>query len=66
MSEEEKAIVGGRRIKVLITRKQLDRLLAKQVSLEQLVALNQKTFLGSFDDNKWMPRLESIHETPEL
>lgn len=62
MPEEKKAIVGGRRIKVLITRKQLDRLLAKQVSLEQLAVMNQKTFL----ENKWMPRLESIHETPEL
>ncbi|ESQ43124.1 hypothetical protein EUTSA_v10015681mg [Eutrema salsugineum] len=63
---EEKAIAGGRRIKVVITRKQLDRLLAKQVSLEQLVFVNQRMFLRSFDDNKWKPRLESIHETPEL
>ncbi|CAA7032693.1 unnamed protein product [Microthlaspi erraticum] len=62
----EKAIIGGRRIKLLITRKQLDRLLAKQVSLEQLVIVNQKSFLQSFHDNKWKPRLESIHETPDL
>ncbi|VVB15850.1 unnamed protein product [Arabis nemorensis] len=63
---EEKAVAGGRRIKVVITRKQLDRLLAKQVSLEQLLFVNQRTILRSFDDNKWKPGLESIHETPEL
>lgn len=63
---EEKAIEGRRRIKVVITRKQLDRLLAKQVSLEQLVFVNQKTSPRFFEDSKWIPRLESIHESPEL
>ncbi|KAL1206618.1 hypothetical protein V5N11_027184 [Cardamine amara subsp. amara] len=66
---EEKAMEGRRRIKVVITRKQLDRLLAKQVSLEQLVFVNQRTSLRCFDDSKWIPRLESIesiHESPEL
>ena len=63
---EEKANVGGRRIKVVITRKQLDLLLAKQVSLEQLGLVNQRMFLRSSSENKWKPRLESIHETPEL
>ncbi|CAH8361827.1 unnamed protein product [Eruca vesicaria subsp. sativa] len=58
--------VGRRRIKVLITRKQLDRLLEKQVSLEQLVFVNQRMFVTSFNENKWKPRLECIHETPEL
>ncbi|CAF2325359.1 hypothetical protein HID58_038214 [Brassica napus] len=63
---EEKANVGGRRIKVVITRKQLDLLLAKQVSLEQLGLVKQRMFLRSSSENKWKPRLESIHETPEL
>lgn len=63
---EEKAIAGRRRIKVVITRKQLDRLLTKQVSLEQLVFVNQRTSVRCFDDSKWIPRLESIHESPEL
>ncbi|KAG5375024.1 hypothetical protein IGI04_039620 [Brassica rapa subsp. trilocularis] len=63
---EAKANVGGRRIKVVITRKQLDLLLAKQVSLEQLGLVKQRMFLRSSSENKWKPRLESIHETPEL
>ncbi|KAL0734621.1 hypothetical protein Bca4012_010831 [Brassica carinata] len=62
---EDKTNVGGRRIKVVITRKQLDLLLAKQVSLEQLGFVNQRVFLRSFSENKWKPRLESIHETPD-
>ncbi|KAF8062885.1 hypothetical protein N665_1188s0011 [Sinapis alba] len=62
----EKANVGGRRIKVVITRKQLNLLLAKQVSLEQLGFMNQRMFLRSFRKDKWKPLLESIHETPEL
>ncbi|AED96397.1 unnamed protein product [Arabidopsis thaliana] len=63
---EEKVMEGRRRIKVVITRKQLDRLLAKQVSLEQLAFVNQRTSLSCFDESKWIPRLESIHESPEL
>ncbi|XP_010442943.1 PREDICTED: uncharacterized protein LOC104725890 [Camelina sativa] len=63
---EEKAMEGTRRIKVVITRKQLDRLLAKQISLEQLVFVNQRTSLRYVDESKWIPRLESIHESPEL
>ncbi|EOA14241.1 hypothetical protein CARUB_v10027396mg [Capsella rubella] len=66
VSEEKKAIEGTRRVKVVITRKQLDYLLAKQVSLEQLVFVNERTSLKYFDDSKWIPRLESIHESPEL
>ncbi|KAG7537813.1 hypothetical protein ISN44_As13g016590 [Arabidopsis suecica] len=64
--EDDSATEGRRRIKVVITRKQLDRLLAKQVSLEQLVFVNQRTSLSCFDDSTWIPRLESIHESPEL
>lgn len=63
---EEKAIEGRRRIKVVITRKQLARLLAKQVSLEQLVFVNERTSLKYLDDSKWIPKLESIYESPEL
>lgn len=62
----DKANVEGRRIKVVITRKQLDLLLAKQVSLEQLGFVNERIFLRSYRKNKWKPLLESIHETPEL
>ncbi|KAG7534112.1 Reverse transcriptase domain [Arabidopsis thaliana x Arabidopsis arenosa] len=64
--EDDSAIEGRRRIKMVITRKQLDRLLAKQVSLEEIVFVNQRTSLSCFDDSKWIPRLESIHESPEL
>ncbi|CAN8248222.1 unnamed protein product [Cochlearia groenlandica] len=65
---EEKAVAvrRRRRIKVVITRKQLDHLLAKQLSLEELVFANQRTLFRSLDDNKWKPRLESINETPEF
>lgn len=63
---EEKTIEGRRRIKVVITRKQLDRLLAKQVSLEQLVFVNERPSLKYLEDGKWIPRLESIYESPEL
>lgn len=66
VSEEKNAMEGRRRIKVVITRKQLDRLLTKQVSLEQLIFMNQITSLKYFEDSKWIPRLESIHETLEL
>ena len=58
---------GVRRIKIVITKKQLQELLAKQASVEDVVSgLERKTCNNAFDSRtSWKPKLESISEGSE-
>lgn len=58
---------GVRRIKIVITKKQLQELLAKQASVEDVVSgLERKTCNNGFDSRtSWKPKLESISEGSE-
>ncbi|KAF3962841.1 hypothetical protein CMV_012705 [Castanea mollissima] len=58
---------GVRRIKIVITKKQLQELLAKQASAEDVLSgLEKKTCNNAFDSRtNWKPKLESISEGSE-
>ncbi|XP_010555782.1 PREDICTED: uncharacterized protein LOC104825194 [Tarenaya hassleriana] len=58
---------GGRRrrIKVVVTRQQLQLLLTKQMSAEQLFSVLRRRSLESLHE-RWKPELEFIHEGDEL
>jgi hypothetical protein len=60
--EEEASSGGVKRIKVVITKQQLQQLLKKEISLEEvLLGLEQKS--SSLDSPRnWKPKLESIPE----
>ncbi|CAK7324272.1 unnamed protein product [Dovyalis caffra] len=62
VDREEEASGGVKRIKVVITKQQLQQLLTKEISVEEvLLGLEQKS--SSLDSPRnWKPKLESIPE----
>lgn len=67
-SKENKEGTGIRRIKIIIPKQQLQELLAKQISMEDILkGLNEKTSTSPVDTSpNWKPKLESIPEGSEF
>ncbi|KAE8077623.1 hypothetical protein FH972_016172 [Carpinus fangiana] len=62
----EKADRGVKRIKIVITKQQLQDLLTKQISVEDVLLGLEKRTCDSLDSPKnWKPKLESIPEGSE-
>jgi hypothetical protein len=62
----EKADIGVKRIKIVITKQQLQDLLTKQISVEDVLLGLEKRTCDSLDSPKnWTPKLESIPEGSE-
>jgi hypothetical protein len=67
-ADDEKASTGGgvKRIKIVITKQQLQDLLTKQISVEDVLLRLEKQTCDSVDSLKnWKPKLESIPEGSE-
>ncbi|KAF7830787.1 uncharacterized protein G2W53_013120 [Senna tora] len=58
---------GTKRVKVVITKKQLQQLVSKQISIEDLLSLSQVPHSDRSSDlqNNWRPKLDSIPEGNE-
>ncbi|KAK7837755.1 hypothetical protein CFP56_020838 [Quercus suber] len=67
IADKQKANGVIRRIKIVITKKQLQELLTKQASVEDVLSgLQKKTCNNAFDSRtNWKPKLESISEGSE-